>query len=198
VRRERCGDAVEQRLERDDVVQRLVGDHGVVTDGRPPAVQVDGRNRDVVRHAGCRGLRAPALQYGAIDVQAFDDECRTVQLRQRHREADFDVAVAGAYAQETARFCGAVAAAAIEVFEEEGFGVRRAERLQLGTQVAVRPVVVDVRKRVDRRAPAEAQAFGQRPEAVVEVARGVAQASQGAYATIGTENGSGHWMPNGR
>src|SRR5205085_175947 len=98
---QRPRDRVEQVLERDQMVQRMVRDRGIEWGRGFPDVDVASVG-PYLRHAGRGSLRDAALDHRSIDLQRVDDETIAPRRNQRLCKTNLQIARARADADEAA------------------------------------------------------------------------------------------------
>ena len=148
MRRQRGSDGIEQALERDHVMQRLVGDDAVVASNRLPFVEVGLQRNDFVGETiGLRQLPA-AFQHALVQFEAFDHKIIATRVDQCACEPDLGIAIAGPDADEAPPVDAATVAFS-NILRKKSIGIADADGFEAGPQIPIRPVVEYRRQRVD-------------------------------------------------
>ena len=86
-----------------NVVQGLIGDHGIISRGGLPEIEIDGGRGDLVANAGLGCKEVPTLQHDIVHVETVNNKILVTALHQDQRQSYFSIAVARTDADETRR-----------------------------------------------------------------------------------------------
>ena len=144
-------DRIEQAFQLHHVVQRLIGNHDVVATGWLPCVEVAPERDKLVSETRGRPGEATPFQHRGVDIQTFQGEVVDSPALERLSEAQLTVAIARAYADKSSGpFMGT--ARPFHPIHEKRVEVRDRVLLEDGLEIAIRPIVINLRKIVHVRA----------------------------------------------
>ena len=155
------GDEIQRVFQFKEVVQALVGDHGIEA-----LCRIGVKLRHVVLHElempghACRGCSMARIgQQGRIEIDAGEMRHGDACLAQRQHQADLDLATSSGKAQAAQRRCATCSFFA-QPLQVKILRRGKPQRLKLRQQITVRPVMEDRRQRVNLRREPVRKRFG--------------------------------------